>query len=265
MIMILNQKNYDKTSQFDSISVQSVSYGRYKSDIQCVKNKFYNSQLVYVTAGKMRLKSDGAEDILSKDNYTVIPPFTDFSASVETECCCYSVAFSGGHELISEFEKNVFSVKQSTMFIYDILRKLHGLYGSSGNSDYLDILFLTLFYELDAAEKTVTEKQLTAEKIMKYIDDNLSEPAALENLCREFSYSSDYISRKFKASCGVTVKQYINQKKLTAAKELLETTALSIEKIGKNVGFDDVRLFGKFFKYHEKITPNEYRSKRRDK
>lgn len=46
---------------------------------------------------------------------------------------------------------------------------------------------------------------------------------------------------------------------MAAAKQLLVTSHLSVEQVGSAVGFDNVHLFYKYFRYHEKITPSEYR------
>lgn len=85
----------------------------------------------------------------------------------------------------------------------------------------------------------------------------------MQDICDRFGYNKDYISRSFKKKYGVTVKEYANREKLEAAKYLLKNSRHSIKKVGEAVGFDSVELFYKFFRYHMKLTPFEYRKANR--
>ena len=78
-------------------------------------------------------------------------------------------------------------------------------------------------------------------------------------MCEYLNYSRDYISKLFLSSYGITIKKYIDNKKIAISKQLLLTSKMSLGQISAALGFDDAGQFYKFFKYHEKISPTEFR------
>lgn len=68
-----------------------------------------------------------------------------------------------------------------------------------------------------------------------------------------------YVSRN-REQFGVPLKQYIIEKKLSAAKRLLAASDISVKQVGRAVGFAEPVPFEKFFKYHVKMTPKRYRN-----
>ena len=81
----------------------------------------------------------------------------------------------------------------------------------------------------------------------------------MDSVCDHLGYNRDYISRQFLQCYGITIKKYIDQKKLSAAKHLLISSKMSLEQIAAAIGFDDAQHFYKFFRYHEKISPSQFR------
>ena len=69
----------------------------------------------------------------------------------------------------------------------------------------------------------------------------------------------NYISQLFKREAGVTFVQYITQKRLEDAKELLLATQKSIEEIAAEVGVKDYCYFQKIFKKATGMPPGKYR------
>ena len=57
----------------------------------------------------------------------------------------------------------------------------------------------------------------------------------------------------------MSIKEYLNKEKIELSKRLLQTSELSITAIAKMLGWDEMNLFVKFFKYHEGTTPSQYR------
>jgi len=67
------------------------------------------------------------------------------------------------------------------------------------------------------------------------------------------------LTKKFNTQIGISPKQYILNKRLEYAKELLVNTNASIFEIANSVGFPDQLYFSRIFKIKEKISPSEYR------
>ena len=91
----------------------------------------------------------------------------------------------------------------------------------------------------------------------------MSDDAQLRGFAEHFGYNKDYLLRLFRERYGITIKKYINEKKMTMVKRILITTDMSVAKIGASIGFEETELFEKFFKYHEKVTPQRYRKMNR--
>ena len=95
--------------------------------------------------------------------------------------------------------------------------------------------------------------------------DNLSLP---ENLCKskkellsQFNYSQAHMCRVFKMYTGLTITDYINNKKMDYAAVLLATTDRTIKEIIYDCGFDSSPYFIKKFKQKFKISPSSFRKK----
>lgn len=106
--------------------------------------------------------------------------------------------------------------------------------------------------------KQNTKKQ-NLQQIKDYIDQHYQEKITLDQLSQLFFINKYYLTRVFKEQFGITINNYIQQVRITHAKQLLRFTDLSIEKIANQVGIDDSNYFIRQFKQIEELTPNEYR------
>lgn len=97
-----------------------------------------------------------------------------------------------------------------------------------------------------------------------YMDTHLSEHFTLEKCSQIVSLSVSQTIRKFRAAYGVAPCEYINQKRMEKAKQLLEDTSYSIQEIAEYVGFQDPYYFSKYFKKRCGKAPNIYRKEVRE-
>ncbi|MGN1480959.1 AraC family transcriptional regulator [Porcipelethomonas sp.] len=110
-------------------------------------------------------------------------------------------------------------------------------------------------YEEDESEKYTCK--LSAVK--DYLDNHFTESINLDKLSDIFYISKFYLTREFKKKYGITIIQYIINKRIEYAKELLRSTDKSIEEISEICGFNDPSYFSKQFKKNESITCLNYR------
>jgi AraC-like DNA-binding protein len=59
---------------------------------------------------------------------------------------------------------------------------------------------------------------------------------------------------------GMPPGQYIIERRLDFALELLETPDYNISKVAMKSGFHDITNFNKIFKKYVKVTPREYKN-----
>lgn len=81
----------------------------------------------------------------------------------------------------------------------------------------------------------------------------------LAAFARRFGISPATLRRRFIAATGLPPKALQLRLRIDRAKELLATTAISIEQIAATVGFEDSFYFARLFLQREGLTPTEFR------
>ncbi len=70
--------------------------------------------------------------------------------------------------------------------------------------------------------------------------------------------------RRFKRATGYAPIDYVQALRVEEAKQMLETTAVSIDEIASLVGYDDPAFFRRLFKRSTGVTPARYRQRYRN-
>ena len=127
-------------------------------------------------------------------------------------------------------------------------------------SGYARVLFSLLLRKLvgEGKKKGEVGTKITPD-VIEYINKHCNEKLSLEELAQRCFYNPTYFSHAFKKYCGKNLSQYIKERRISNAIELLEATDMSIGKIGVNVGYDDKAFFYKVFKEITGKTPASYR------
>lgn len=90
------------------------------------------------------------------------------------------------------------------------------------------------------------------------IQMNLGKPLSLKQIAEQIHANSSHLSRKFKEETGVSLTNFINQKRIEEAKLYLQRGYGSITDIAFMVGFNDLNYFSKVFKKMTGLTPSQY-------
>lgn len=93
----------------------------------------------------------------------------------------------------------------------------------------------------------------------EFIQDNLDKKITLAMLAKYVNRSENYLSRLFKAETDINIIQYINNKKMQRAKELLANLQLSIKEVSLSLGFDEPSYFNRIFNKTYGMNPSDYR------
>lgn len=112
-------------------------------------------------------------------------------------------------------------------------------------------------------EVGVGEKGL-ARKVRDRIDQTAGWDLDLGQLSEEFFFSKEHLIREFKKEYRITPYEYILNRKLNLAKELLKNTSLSVSGISDYLNFCDSHYFTDFFRKRTGIPPRDYRKKHRE-
>lgn len=113
---------------------------------------------------------------------------------------------------------------------------------------------------LDAVEEHIIVSRVNVEKVIAYIQEHYNEDLRLDELADKYGVSSSYLSRALRDGLGMTFSEYTGKLRVSKAKELLETTDLSVTEIGEIAGFSNRNAFTRTFKMHTGGTPSQYRT-----
>jgi transcriptional regulator, araC-type len=110
--------------------------------------------------------------------------------------------------------------------------------------------------------RTITYNDYTQRinKVVAYINDHLDESLDLKTLAEVAALSEFHFHRVFKALKGETIGAHISRLRIEAAARLLRYSALSIEDIAFNIGYEAPAALSKAFKNQYGITPTQYRT-----
>ena len=103
------------------------------------------------------------------------------------------------------------------------------------------------------------EKPALLEQAMSYIEKNLSRRITLEQMAKHLFVSTSTISQSFRKTLGISFYRYVTQRRLIAAKTLIEQN-VTLEDVASRTGFQDYSGFYRAFKQEYGISPRQYRN-----
>lgn len=113
----------------------------------------------------------------------------------------------------------------------------------------------------DAARKKSDERYSPViQKVVDSVAGSFHTDVTLNGLAQQFNISPSYLSTLFKKETGKSFTEYLTQKRLSFAKELLRRTDLPINVIAAECGIADNNYFARIFKAQENMTPAQYRA-----
>lgn len=96
-------------------------------------------------------------------------------------------------------------------------------------------------------------------KAIAHIDSDLNGELGLKSLAELQGINASYLSTLFKKETGQTVTDYVNQRRMHLAVQLLGGTRLQIQTVAQHCGIPDVNYFTKVFKKYVGKTPGQFR------
>ncbi|MCW1244295.1 DNA-binding response regulator [Pseudomonas sp. SAICEU22] len=103
------------------------------------------------------------------------------------------------------------------------------------------------------------QKHQALSHIMLYIDQHFRDSIDQRDLAKRCGMTTFRFSRVFKEANGLGFTDYVLNKRMSFAKELLDNSQMPITSIGYEAGFKDPSYFARAFKQYANCTPSEYR------
>ncbi|ONI72352.1 AraC family transcriptional regulator [Kribbella sp. ALI-6-A] len=96
-------------------------------------------------------------------------------------------------------------------------------------------------------------------RAIELVDRDLKADLGVPRLARAASLSPSRFAHLFRAQLGVTPQQFVERRRLEAARRLLELTTRPISSVAAEVGFTNPLYFSTRFRHHTGATPTAYR------
>ena len=115
--------------------------------------------------------------------------------------------------------------------------------------------------EIEEATASISEEdKIWLEKLEAHVQSHLSDTSlSITQLASEFAMSESTFRRQLKRLTGLSPVKYIQELRLTEARQLLESkTHKSVAKVAEKVGYSDGSTFARLFKKRFGKLPSEY-------
>jgi len=93
----------------------------------------------------------------------------------------------------------------------------------------------------------------------EWLSEHYRETGAIKQIVGLASIPERTLKRRFKAATGHTLIEYLQNLRVEAAKQLLESGRLPVDEISVEAGYEDPAFFRRLFKRSTGLTPSQYR------
>ena len=142
-----------------------------------------------------------------------------------------------------------------------LCRQLLHVANAPGYPDYaVQSAFALLFCELLRAADGRKNASRAADEAAEWIRINSARRLTATDVAAHAGYHPDYLSALFKTAYTLSLKQYIARERMKLVRSQLLTTADSLRIIARRLDFEDEEQLIHYFRYHEGISPTQYRN-----
>lgn len=125
----------------------------------------------------------------------------------------------------------------------------------------LKLLNLILENVMDVMETDSEDEVTWASQVREFLNENYADTDVFADLVQKLKQPLGQIRERFQNDCGISLEEYVCNRQLNAAKEMLRFTIKPIEEISAEAGLGDVTVMQKLFREKENMTAEEYRMK----
>ena len=245
-------------------------------------------EMVYVDRGRVRVKRDEEELILSQGEIIFHKPNEFHSIRAEESSPnFFVVSFDTASAAMKHFE-GYHTVLNKTLapFISSVIREAEATYDIPKNDPdlthlsrkqnapvggeqliktYLEQLFVLLLRGMTREAGTSifpSKERLEGHLVVsmkKMIEERVTDAFRVGDLCAALGYSESYLCRLFREQTGETVAAYAVRVRIGRAKEMIREGRYNFSQISDTLGFDNPQYFSRVFKRVTRMTPSEFK------
>lgn len=212
-------------------------------------------ELIYVTEGEVFIEENGKYYHLKQGDLMCLRPGVMHRGYRETDNSCFFWLhfYSDNYEKIGVWLHHVNDTYNTSL----LFRQLGHLAVEPSNHYLIECRLAAFLFDISRGDST---KSKLFSDICEYIRINISTAPTIKDVSKKYLYSADYLSRIFKANCGISLKAYIDAERNSYVKHLLLNTNMTIKEISYAASFENDNALIKFFKYHNHLSPTVFRN-----
>lgn len=108
-------------------------------------------------------------------------------------------------------------------------------------------------------DRTSAPKRASVVEIKEYLEQHYADRLTLDELSSAFFINKYYLAKTFKNQFGLPISTYLQNIRITKAKQLLRFSTKTVAEIGYEVGLGAPAYFSRVFKNVEGVSPKTYR------
>lgn len=235
------------------LSKDSVSYPY----VVPMHTHIYYELVYYIGKGVTRI--NGIDFNYITGSYVIIPPNSPHSetALIDQEMYVFGFVIEGTPPELSNqiLFDDTGKIRELLNEMLTELNQRHSAYRQRMNLLLSDILLLSMRKQEAGNTEPIDHK---IDLIYNYLDNYYNLDINLKKLADSMAYSYDYLRHFFKEREKISMKEYILQKRIVSAKQLLLSNT-SIQKIAQHLGFSSPAHFATVFRQKTGMSAREYR------
>lgn len=267
-------KSFDITAIYSALHYQYTPTFQFDGEV----HDFW--ELVYLNSGSATVEESEKSYILKPSQFIIHSPNTFHRIYANNvKCDVIIISFDSSASYLNQFsggdKRRVYVANNiQKVLILEILDLSRGLLENlkSGVRDVvaeqsvknmMELFFLYVnYYGIynKTAKKITKYSNRLVQTIVEYLEKNISNKVAFNDLRQFTNYSESYLGKLFKKHTGLSIFQYYNKLKLQKAMEMLSQKDYTITEISEYLGFDTIQYFTYFIKKNLKMSPTEYRN-----
>ncbi len=200
---------------------------------------------------------DGAS--VNKEQGIAVSKNTCVELSSPSSAAVLCLAFDGTAESMEVFGADAFYIASINQ-LNTVISVVNGLSEWYPDSDPMACAFAEyLVSALLGAESNSPRGAQHVDMAKRYIDENYFNDIKVEQLAELLGLDRKYLRNLFIEHVGMSTKDYLMERRIERAKELLEIGDLPISSVALSVGYHDALGFSKIFKKYVGVSPSEYK------